>query len=108
MQENRQSDVWYMELNWLHDDPGDPIAFYSEVGADGYEVRKVVRFRDGRLLAADEAHENDEVGVAEVPTDPPEVWNLEPEFQARRIAKQQFEKLWSRAELAPEWHGPIG
>ncbi|GAA1113062.1 hypothetical protein [Kitasatospora arboriphila] len=47
---------WYViSLHFLADDD-EPFEFVTEVGADGYEVRKVAQYVDGRLVRVDRDH----------------------------------------------------
>nr|WP_245820131.1 hypothetical protein [Amycolatopsis azurea] len=70
---------------------------FSEVGADGYECRKVERFRDGRLGWADERHEVGGTSLGEVPVPPLDEINAQREFSASRIDGDEFERIWKEA-----------
>ncbi|MEV5506842.1 DUF6881 domain-containing protein [Streptomyces orinoci] len=83
---------------WHHDFDDEPSVIYSEIGSDGYEVRKVVGFRDGRLLKADESHEGREVGLSEVPVGDIEDVARQPEFSASAISSAEFRAVWDVAQ----------
>ncbi|WP_253915898.1 hypothetical protein [Streptomyces sp. NRRL S-31] len=85
-------------MDWLHDFESEPTGFYSEIGDDGYEVRKVQRYRDGRQLRADSSHETAEIGLSEIPVGHIEDVANQPEFAARLISREEFEQAWNSAE----------
>ncbi|MER5830981.1 hypothetical protein ABT116_09115 [Streptomyces sp. NPDC002130] len=84
-------------MDWLHDFKSEPIRFYSEIGEDGYEVRKVQEYRDGRKLKADALHESGEIGLSEIPVGSIEDVAGQPEFSALVIDREQFEEKWQGA-----------
>ncbi|MER7479978.1 hypothetical protein ABTX60_20490 [Streptomyces sp. NPDC126510] len=87
----------YWKVDWLHDFQSEPIRFYSEIGEDGYEVRKVQRYRDGRRLKADALHESGEIGLSEIPVGSIEDVSSQPEFSAFVIGRDEFEAEWRSA-----------
>jgi hypothetical protein len=87
----------YVRVSWLHDQESDPVLYLSELGADGYETRKVQIYRDGRAEWADESHETDAVGLSEIPFPPLEEISVQPEFEAESISAEEFEEGWARA-----------
>jgi hypothetical protein len=87
----------YWKVDWLHDFPSEPTRIYSEVGQDGYEVRKVQYYRDGRRLKADELHESAEIGLSEIPVGTIEEVARQPEFSASLINRDEFEQAWTNA-----------
>ncbi|WP_236004632.1 DUF6881 domain-containing protein [Amycolatopsis pittospori] len=87
----------HLRVAWLHDFPDEPVEILSEVGTDGYERRKVERFRDGRIGWADEKCEVGGTGLGEVPVPPLDEINAQPEFVATRIAGDEFERAWTQA-----------
>ncbi|WP_308297194.1 MULTISPECIES: hypothetical protein [unclassified Streptomyces] len=89
-------------MEWLHDFPSELVIFYSEIGEDGYEVRKVQRYRDGRTLKADELHESGEIGLSEIPVGSIEDVASQPEFSAFVITREEFEKEWRGASWPVE------
>ncbi|MEV6348072.1 hypothetical protein [Actinoplanes sp. NPDC051851] len=88
--------MWYLRVLWHHDQPGDPVEYFSEVGDDGWEVRRVQRYRDGRLEWADGTRETNSVGLSEAPIDFDEI-ALQAEFGAFVISEAEFEQEWSKA-----------
>ncbi|MGW4897679.1 DUF6881 domain-containing protein [Kitasatospora sp. NPDC004240] len=47
---------WYLISIDLSADGDEPFEFVTEIGADGYESRKVAQYMDGRLVAVDREH----------------------------------------------------
>lgn len=88
----------YWHVQWLHEFSEEPTVIYSEVGADGYEVRKVQQYRDGRTIKADAQHEFTEIGLSEIPVGAIEEVARQPEFTASLISKSDFEVIWRVAD----------
>jgi hypothetical protein len=86
--------VRYVKVAWHHDFPDEPVLFFSELGEDGYEIRKVQVFRDGRSEWADESHETASVGLSEIPFPPVEEISSQEEFDAEEISADEFEGVW--------------
>ncbi|MEV4176700.1 hypothetical protein [Nonomuraea sp. NPDC049709] len=70
---------------------------YSEVDDEGYEIRKVHVFRDGRLERADADTETAATGLSEVPIGSIEEIGTHEEFSPSTISKEQFEHVWRRS-----------
>lgn len=87
----------YWKVEWRHDFESEAIRFFSEIGADGYEIRKVQEYRDGRKLKADSLHETGEIGLSEIPVGPIEDVARQPEFAAFVIGREEFEQEWHSA-----------
>ncbi|MGW5411792.1 DUF6881 domain-containing protein [Actinomadura geliboluensis] len=92
--------VWYLKVEWFHDFNDEPVEIYSEVGADGYEIRKIEVFRDGRLEYADEHREAGATTLSEVPVGTVEEIAAQEEFRPQVISEQVFEEAWARARAA--------
>ena len=90
----------YWKVHWLHDFEVEPVTLLSEIGEDGYEVRKIQQYRDGRLLKADSHHETAEIGLSEIPVGQIENVAAQPEFSAFVISRDEFEDVWSRAHFS--------
>ncbi|MFI5559699.1 DUF6881 domain-containing protein [Amycolatopsis japonica] len=89
--------MWYLRVVWAHEFAEEPVESLSEVGLDGYERRKVERFRDGRLGWADEEREVGGTGLGEVPVPPLAEINAQRGFAAARITGDEFEQVWRQA-----------
>jgi hypothetical protein len=94
--------VWYLKVEWLHDFGEEPVEIYSEVGDDGYEIRKVEVFCDGRLEYADERHEAGATALSEVPVGTVAEIAAQDEFRPRVISEGDFEEMWTRAGATRE------
>jgi hypothetical protein len=87
----------YWKVRWHHDFTEEPVTIWNEIGFDGYEVRKIQEFRDGRLLKADEQHETGEIGLSEVPVGDLNEVAAQSDFSAVAITSKEFEIEWTRA-----------
>ncbi|GIH19457.1 DUF6881 domain-containing protein [Rugosimonospora africana] len=91
----------YIKVLWHHDCPEDPIELYSEVGDDGWEVRKIELYRDGRYGRASSEGSTASTGLSDerVP-DISEIAALE-EFTPNEISAAEFEAVWQNAQRGP-------
>jgi hypothetical protein len=96
--------VEYWKVEWHHDFAEDPVLFVSEIAPDGYEVRKVQGYRDGRLLKADAEHETAGIALSEVPVGSIEEVTAQAEFSAWVIRREEFSGYWDRACWAVPAH----
>ena len=87
----------YVKVQWHHEFPDDPIAYYSELDDDRYETRKVQIYRDGHMEWADTGHETDTAGLSEIAFPPLDEIAADPEFTPEEIDAQQFEEVWRQA-----------
>ncbi|GGR99044.1 MULTISPECIES: DUF6881 domain-containing protein [Streptomyces] len=98
----------YWKVDWLHDFESEPTRIYGEIGHDGYEVRKVQHYRDGRRLKSDEFHESAEIGLSEIPVGAIGDVAGQPEFTASSITLEEFERAWRDASWPPGPRNPSG
>ncbi|MFJ7146635.1 DUF6881 domain-containing protein [Streptomyces sp. NPDC100445] len=98
----------YWKVEWLHDFQEEPTRFYNEIGHDGYEVRKIQHYRDGRRLKADASHESSEIGLSEIPVGTIEDVASQPEFAASLISREEFEQAWESASWSTGVSGSPG
>ncbi|WP_155055603.1 DUF6881 domain-containing protein [Streptomyces blattellae] len=89
----------YWKVIWHHDFEEESVVFFSEIGEDGYETRKVQEYRDGRLLYTDGSNDNTAIGLSEIPVGDIEDVAAQPEFSAFVITEAEFEAAWNRATL---------
>lgn len=84
----------YIRVRWLHSSPDDPVDLWSELDPDREEVRKVEIWADGRVGYASGAGEVGGTRLGEVPVPPLSEINLDPQFQAKTVARADFESCW--------------
>ncbi|MFL6073300.1 MAG: DUF6881 domain-containing protein [Mycobacteriales bacterium] len=89
--------MWYLKVHWHHDFADEPVVLYSEVGDDGYEVRKVDVFRDGRLGYADKSRSTGDTVLGEKPILGVDEIAAQDEFSPSVIEAHEFEHVWRRA-----------
>ncbi|WP_328357817.1 hypothetical protein OG800_19505 [Streptomyces sp. NBC_00445] len=87
----------YWRVEWRHDFNDEATLFFSEVGEDGYEVRKVQRYRDGTLIKADRDHETARIFLSEAPVGDLEEVNSGKDFSSTCITPGIFEEMWHKA-----------
>ncbi|MEU3856976.1 hypothetical protein AB0F03_06305 [Streptomyces sp. NPDC028722] len=87
----------YLKVAWHHTSPDDPVIIWSEIGEDGYEVRKVEQFADGRLGYADASTSVGGSELGEFPV--PEVATIaqQKEFSPETISAKAFARKWIAA-----------
>lgn len=84
--------VRYVKVVWHHDFEDEPVLYLSELGEDGYEVRKIQFFRDGRSEWADGEHETARVGLSEIAFPAVEEISRQQGFEAGEISADGFER----------------
>jgi xanthine dehydrogenase molybdopterin-binding subunit B len=87
----------YVKVLWSHEYDDEPVLFISEIGDDGYEVRKVEFYRDGRSEWADEGHETSTVGLSEIAFVGVDEMSMQAEFDAEETTVEEFESVWASA-----------
>lgn len=89
----------YLDISWQHDSEDDPYRMLCEVGADGYEIRKLEFFKNGRIGYASEI-ESSELTMLSVNRVPKlDAIVAQPGFSGAEISLQQFEQLWQEHVL---------
>ena len=90
----------YIRLKWNHTNPDEPVWLFSEVDADGKEVRKIECFQNG---FCDVATATGSSGTAALMTMPlPDLSLLakrDPEFVPVEISKEEFEDVWMKRQF---------
>jgi hypothetical protein len=90
----------HVRVRWLHDFEEEPVLYFSELGDDNYEVRKVQVYRDGRSEWADRSFESATVGLSEIAFPPTRDISSDSAFDAEEITPEEFEKWWTEAREA--------
>jgi hypothetical protein len=85
-------------VRWEIDDDNEPFLFVSEVGDDGFEVRRVHVYKDGSSERADSAHWTERIYLAADPVPSVEDISAEEDLEAEQITAAAFEQLWRDAE----------
>jgi len=83
----------YIAVEWVHDDPREPVTLYSELDDARWETRKVEVWADGSVGWADGAHEVN-ARLGEVPVPPLADIDAMEEFRPRQITAAEFELVW--------------
>jgi len=84
----------YIRVKWNHMNPDEPVWLFSELDADGREVRKIECFKNG---FCDFASPNDSSGATKLHTGPlPDISKIagDPEFEPSEISQEEFEDVW--------------
>jgi hypothetical protein len=84
----------YLRVRWKHSAPDYPTLLYSELDHSRYETRKIDIYPDGRWGYADGHEEVGGTGLGEKATPSVAELNENPEFEAKEIEAEEFEKLW--------------
>ncbi|MEV0028519.1 hypothetical protein [Nocardia sp. NPDC050793] len=87
----------YIRVAWSHEFDNEPIEFYSEIGDDRYEVRKVQVYRDGRREWAAENRETDTAFLAEAPFPSIDEIAEQADLRVWSISAEEFEREWDAA-----------
>ena len=87
----------YIRVKWNHANPDEPVWIFSELDAEGREIRKLECFRNG---FCDFATADAFSGSAKLSTGPlPDLSKLaarDPEFEPVEITKEEFEDVWKK------------
>ena len=89
--------MMYVRIDWTHDYDSEPIAIYSEINHEGYEVRKIELYRDGQVGFAQGEIEYNGAGLSEKTFPPLDELNSQDEWDETRaelIHKEDFERVW--------------
>jgi hypothetical protein len=90
----------YIEVTWIHEAESDPILLLSEVDEERYETRKVEVFRDGSLNYAGCVGSTGATFLGEFPIPDIVEINLDGQFSAKEVTREEFEEWWKRATAA--------
>ncbi len=85
----------YIDVKWLHHNPEYPIRLVSEIDSDGYEIRKLEFFQDGRagFACATTSQLGVELGTVSMPS----IFKINEieEFEGKEIFQTDFDALWA-------------
>jgi hypothetical protein len=89
-------DMRHIRVQWLHTCPDEPATLYCELDDEGWEIRKVEIFPDGRIGFASAEGGGRPTVLGEKPVPPLEDIAADPQFRLAMIGKEEFESLWAR------------
>src|SRR5262249_45225376 len=91
-----RTEMRYLRVEWIHPDPNEPATLYSQLDDEGWEVRKVEVFADGRVGFASgmEATPSTVLGEKLVPS--VEEIATDRQFRPVLISREEFERIWAR------------
>jgi hypothetical protein len=86
--------VKYLEVEWIHNFPDEPILLYSELDDSRFETRKVEVFRDGKrgYASKTESSGTTVLGIVAVPDI--DVIAKDSQFIVKEIQRGLFEQVW--------------
>ena len=87
----------HQRVRWIHERADEPVVLYAELDDDGYEVRKVDEYRDGRLVRAGPGEESGGTRLSEDPIPELDEINRDVQFAADAISQDVFDRVWSAA-----------
>jgi hypothetical protein len=87
----------YVKVVWRHQLIDEPVVLYSEIDANGYEVRKVEVYRDGNMDWADGDGSTGVTRLSE--TRFPSIAEIgrQQQFVPEQISHEEFEEVWRAA-----------
>jgi hypothetical protein len=90
----------YIKVAWNHNHPYEPVTLYSECDDDGWELRKVEVFRDGRsgYASKTESAEGTRLGMEPIPS--LDDIARQSEFHPVAITKEEFDKVWTATQTS--------
>lgn len=86
----------YLKVTWHHDFTDQPVVMLSEV-RDGWEVRKVEKFRDGRAQYAGPGGTSGDTLLSENPLPASGEIARDPQFTVEPTDAGEFEAEWDAA-----------
>lgn len=89
----------YLKVIWHHDLPDEPVVMFSEV-RDGREVRKVEKFRDGRVQHAGPGGTSGDTVLSETSLPTPDEIARDRQFTVEPTDAEEFQAEWDAASGA--------
>jgi len=87
----------YFTVHWFHSlGNEEPRIFYSEIGDDRYELKKIEVYDDGSFGMARGNFSFGGTELGDQPTPPLEEINGDTEFKAGTITPEEFEAVWAK------------
>lgn len=96
----------YLKVKWLHHHPDEPVAIYSEIDQDRWEVRKVEILQDGTSTYASPFYRTGDTWLAEAQLPDLKEINKDSQFKAELIPRHDFERIWLMSTEMITLHEP--
>lgn len=87
----------YLRVRWVHNHSSEPIILISELDADRFELRKIEKFRDGKIGTASVKGSTPGTRLGEAPVPPLNVIEADPQFVIEPCSPSDFEQEWRSA-----------
>jgi hypothetical protein len=84
----------YIRIRWKHTNPDEPVWLFSELDADGTELRKLECFQNGFCDFASPERSSGSTKLSTQPLPDMQVIARDPEFEPQEITKKEFEDFW--------------
>jgi len=84
----------YIKVIWIHEFDNEPVLFYHEIDNDGFEVRKLWIFNDGKAELASEGYESEDIYLSPEIIPTINEINQDTQFIAKEISAEEFESIW--------------
>ena len=84
----------YQRVRWVLEFRDEPVLLFAVIDDEGWEVRKVDKYRDGTLDRAGPGEETKRTVLGERPTPTMDEINQDAEFLAEAITAEEFERVW--------------
>ncbi|GAA5212350.1 DUF6881 domain-containing protein [Microbacterium kyungheense] len=88
--------ISYLKVVWHHEFDDEPVFLFSEI-EDGWEIRKVEKFRDGRSQYAGPEGSTGDTMLSETPMPSPAEIAEDPQFTLETIDTEDFDLEWRGA-----------
>ncbi len=83
-----------------HDLPDQPTVLYSEIGVDGFELRKIEEYQSGRQDLAGPGLQRGMTRLGDGPVPPIAEIVSDSQFRGHSITRAEFEAVWNAAKAA--------
>ena len=87
----------YLQVKWTHSLSSEPVVMYSEIDQDGWELRKVEVYADGRMGFASSSESKAGSGLSKEPLPSIDEIAADPQFEPAEINQIDFERIWAKA-----------
>lgn len=85
----------YIKAVWIHDFEDEPNLFYHEVDKDGFEIRKILIYKDDHFALASTSIEKGDAFLSSKTIPSVHEINEDAQFLAKEITCEEFEQIWA-------------